>query len=88
MTALLDAYRARLAAGEIKADPAQAFAVEKLETLTRALGAYKPDPRPGFWRASLGFARKFGTEQRGAPLRRDPQEVEPAVFAEPRAVVA
>jgi len=67
MTALLDAYRARLAAGEIKADPAQAFAVEKLETLTRALGAYKPDPRPGFWRASLGFARKFGTEQRGAP---------------------
>jgi cell division protein ZapE len=67
MTALLDAYRARLAAGEIKADPAQAFAVEKLETLTRALGAYKPDPRPGFWRASLGFARKFGAEQRGAP---------------------
>lgn len=67
MTALLDAYRARLAAGDIKADPAQAFAVEKLETLTRALGAYKPDPRPGFWRASLGFARKFGAEQRGAP---------------------
>jgi len=67
MTALLDAYRAKLAAAEIKADPAQAFAVEKLETLSRALASYRPDPRPGFWRASLGFARKFGTEQRGAP---------------------
>jgi len=67
MTALLDAYRAKLAASEIKADPAQAFAVEKLETLSRALASYKPDPRPGFWRASLGFARKFGAEQRGAP---------------------
>jgi cell division protein ZapE len=67
MTALLDDYRARLAAGSIKADPAQAFAVEKLETLSRALASYKPDPSPGFWRASLGFARKFGTEQRGAP---------------------
>ncbi len=67
MTALLDAYRAKLAASEIKADPAQAFAVEKLETLSRALASYRPDPRPGFWRASLGFARKFGTEQRGAP---------------------
>ena len=67
MTALLDAYRAKLAAAEIKADPAQAFAVEKLETLSRALASYRPDPRPGFWRASLGFARKFGAEQRGAP---------------------
>ena len=67
MTALLDSYRAKLSAGEIKADPAQAFAVEKLETLSRALASYKPDPRPGFWRASLGFARKFGAEQRGAP---------------------
>jgi cell division protein ZapE len=67
MTALLDAYRARLSAAEIKPDPAQAFAIEKLETLSRALASYKPDPRPGFWRASLGFARKFGAEQRGAP---------------------
>ncbi len=67
MTALLDDYRARLAASAIKPDPAQAFAVEKLETLSRALASYRPDPRPGFWRASLGFARKFGTEQRGAP---------------------
>ncbi len=67
MTALLDDYRARLAASAIKPDPAQAFAVEKLETLSRALASYRPDPRPGFWRASLGFARKFGTENRGAP---------------------
>ena len=67
MTELLEDYRARLAAGAIKSDPAQAFAVEKLETLSRALASYKPDPSPGFWRASLGFARKFGTEQRGAP---------------------
>ena len=57
MNALLDAYRAKLAEGAIKPDPAQALAVEKLSLLARALGGYKPDPRPGFWRASLGFAR-------------------------------
>jgi cell division protein ZapE len=67
MNALLDDYRAKLASGSIKPDMAQAFAVEKLGTLARALAAYKPDPRPGFWRASLGFARKFGLEQAGAP---------------------
>lgn len=67
MSTILDAYRAKLADGSIKPDPAQAFAVEKLGTLARALAAYKPDPRPGFWRASLGFARKFGLEQAGAP---------------------
>ncbi len=67
MNALLESYRARIAAGEIKPDPAQALAVEKLGTLLRALANYKPDPRPGFWRASLGFARKFGLEQAGAP---------------------
>jgi cell division protein ZapE len=67
MSALLDAYRAKLGDGAIKPDMAQALAVEKLSLLARALGAYKPDPRPGFWRASLGFARKFGLEQAGAP---------------------
>jgi cell division protein ZapE len=67
MNALLDKYRSLLAEGAIKPDPAQAFAVEKLGMLARALAAYKPDPRPGFWRASLGFARKFGVEQAGAP---------------------
>jgi cell division protein ZapE len=67
MSSLLDAYRAKLAEGAIKPDMAQAYAVEKLGTLARALASYKPDPRPGFWRASLGFARKFGLEQAGAP---------------------
>lgn len=64
---VLDKYRALLSEGAIKPDMAQAYAVEKLGTLARALAVYKPDPRPGFWRASLGFARKFGLEQAGAP---------------------
>jgi cell division protein ZapE len=49
------AYRARLAAGEIMPDPAQALAVEKLQSLARALADYKPAANPGGWRARLGL---------------------------------
>ncbi len=63
----LSLYRAKLAAGELRADPAQALAAEKLETLYRALKDYQPQSGPGFWRAHLGFARGFGLSSAGAP---------------------
>lgn len=49
------AYRARLAAGEILPDLAQALAVEKLQALARALAGYKPASSSGGWRARLGL---------------------------------
>jgi len=51
----------------LHADPAQALAAEKLETLHRALKDYEPSSGPGFWRAHLGFARGFGLASAGAP---------------------
>ena len=63
----LSLYRAKLAAGELRPDPAQALAAEKLETLSRALRDYEPKSGPGFWRVHLGFARNFGLSSAGAP---------------------
>ncbi len=63
----LAAYRAKLAAGELRPDPAQALAAEKLETLHGALLDYEPKAGPGFWRANLGFARGLGLGGAGAP---------------------
>lgn len=54
-------YRARLAAGEILPDPAQALAVEKLQSLARALAAYRPASGSGGWRARFGL-RPSGAE--------------------------
>jgi len=63
----LSLYRAKLAGGELRPDPAQALAAEKLETLSRALRDYEPKSGPGFWRVHLGFARNFGLSSAGAP---------------------
>jgi len=63
----LAAYRAKLAAGELRPDPVQALAAEKLETLHIALLDYEPKAGPGFWRANLGFARGLGLGGAGAP---------------------
>ena len=63
----LSLYRAKLAAGELRSDPVQALAAEKLETLHRALKDYRPQAGPGFWRVHLGFARNFGLSSAGAP---------------------
>ena len=38
----LDAYRAKLAAGELVTDPAQALAAERLQSLWRRLIGYQP----------------------------------------------
>ena len=50
-------YRARLREGEIRPDPAQELAAEKLESLHRALAAYRPTPGRGGWKERFGFAR-------------------------------
>lgn len=43
MSSILETYRARLAAGDLTEDPAQALAAEKLELLSRHLAHYRPD---------------------------------------------
>ncbi len=55
----LPAYRALLARGALVADPSQAMAAERLQTLWLALRGYDPEPRPepGFLLARL-FRRR------------------------------
>ena len=60
-------YRDRTASGELRSDPAQEYAAERLETLHRALLDYTPQSGPGTWRAHLGFARGLGLGGAGAP---------------------
>jgi cell division protein ZapE len=49
-------YRARLRAGEIMPASAQRLAIDKLQSLWRALQHYKPGNGEGGWRARLGLA--------------------------------
>jgi cell division protein ZapE len=49
-------YRARRAAGVLLPDPAQELAVEKLQSLWRALSSYTPNNGAHGWRARLGLA--------------------------------
>jgi cell division protein ZapE len=52
----MPAYRAKRAAGLLKADPVQELAVEKLQVLHRALINYKPAPAiEGGWRWRFGL---------------------------------
>ena len=48
-------YRARRAAGTLLPDPAQELAVEKLQSLWRALTSYAPNNGAHGWRARLGL---------------------------------
>jgi cell division protein ZapE len=57
-------YRARRQTGEILPDPSQQMAVEKLQSLWRALADYKPGNGERGWRARLGF----GATQAEPPL--------------------
>jgi len=53
----LGQFRARLAAHELIPDPSQRLAVDKLQSLWRALTDYKPNNgESGGWRARLGLA--------------------------------
>lgn len=53
----LQAYRTALAAGDVRPDSSQALAVEKLQSLHRALTAYEPGAGLAGWAARLGFGR-------------------------------
>jgi cell division protein ZapE len=58
----LSAYRAKLAQGELKHDPAQALAAEKLESLHHALAHYRPALGETGWRARFGLAKRQSAE--------------------------
>jgi cell division protein ZapE len=54
----LEQYRALLAKGALGPDSAQAMAVEKLESLTKALTAYRPGQGQQAWLARFGFGNR------------------------------
>lgn len=54
----LGAYRAMTANGDLGFDPAQALAVEKLQSLHNALRHYRPSAGRAGWKARLGLARR------------------------------
>ena len=58
----LSQYRQRLASGEIKPDPAQALAAEKLESLHKALAAFRPGTGRTGWKERFGLARRTVVE--------------------------
>jgi cell division protein ZapE len=54
----LSLFRARLAAGDIRPDPPQELAAEKLESLHHALIGYEPSLGRGGWKERFGLARR------------------------------
>jgi len=54
----LAAYRALVRRGELRPDPVQALAAEKLESLWHALSGYRPSTGSGGWRARFGLTRR------------------------------
>jgi cell division protein ZapE len=58
MSSILENYRARLAAGELAEDPAQALAAEKLELLSRHLAHYKPGSGDNWLQKLVGRKRE------------------------------
>ncbi|MDA8231809.1 MAG: cell division protein ZapE [Magnetospirillum sp.] len=54
----LYAYRAKVAAGELRPDPAQNLAVEKLQSLSNAVAGYRPAHGRAGWLARFGFGTK------------------------------
>lgn len=61
----LKQYRARLAAGEIRADPAQELAAEKLESLHHALARYTPSAGRTGWKERFGLAQRRAEPPQG-----------------------
>ncbi|HLO78487.1 MAG TPA: cell division protein ZapE [Magnetospirillum sp.] len=51
-------YRERLKRGEIRPDPAQELAVEKLQSLSKAIRGYRPSTGQGGWLARFGLGAK------------------------------
>jgi cell division protein ZapE len=58
MNGPLARYRALLEEGKLSPDPAQAMAVEKLESLHRALADYTPSQDEGGWLARFGLRQR------------------------------
>jgi len=54
----LFSYREKLAAGELKADPAQELLAEKLQSLHRALTGYTPSAGQAGWKERFGLTRR------------------------------
>ncbi|MEO3428137.1 cell division protein ZapE [Pelagibius sp. CAU 1746] len=54
----LAAYRARRREGDLRHDPGQELAAEKLQSLHNALRGYRPAGGGGGWKARLGLARR------------------------------
>ena len=62
MTGPLAAYRGLLAAGALHADPVQAMAVAKLESLANAVASYQPAQGQGGWLGRFGFGNHGGRQ--------------------------
>jgi len=65
---LLAEYRARLSAGELRPDPHQALAVEKLQSLHHALARYEPASGFDGWKARFGLSRRRADPPQGLYL--------------------
>ncbi len=61
----LKEYRRRVAAGELRHDPTQALAVEKLQSLHKALSSYEPQRGPLSWKERFGLERRRETPPQG-----------------------
>ncbi|MFO1152132.1 MAG: cell division protein ZapE [Rhodospirillales bacterium] len=61
----LSQYRARLQSGEIRSDPAQELAAEKLESLHLALKGYQPQTGRSGWKERFGLARRRAEPPQG-----------------------
>ena len=58
-------YRARLQVGDIRRDPAQALAAEKLESLHKALSGYEPPTGRAGWKERFGLGAENGLARDG-----------------------
>lgn len=63
----MEAYRAKRRAGELKPDPGQELAAEKLQSLNHALSGYSPAVEGG-WKARFGLSRRRETPPLGLYL--------------------
>ena len=61
----LPAYRALIQSGEIRPDPAQQLAVEKLQSLHKAVAGYHPASGEPGWLARFGFGGRAGRSELG-----------------------
>ncbi len=59
----LTLYRAKLDSGDLRPDPVQALAVEKLESLHHALTGYRPQTGAKGWRDRFGLTRRVEEPQ-------------------------